>query len=424
MSGLSLARFGHIAGGLSSGVNNFQRMQENELSMDERRQRMSLNDVQAQRQQKQWQEEDESQSALKTAREAGMKALEQDRQQFMQQQPNAQYTPTPKALIRIAQAETDQLFRMGRTDLGFDRWTKAEQVRDQMRGRAAQNLMGRLGAGGDITGALRDLDDTVDDGLDIESVTPTRTPDGRPAYEIRHRNRLSGKSIQQPTIATAQELEQRVVGLMADKKETAKYSLQAYLENFKSDLDRGEEDNKQRGRLALEAEQHRYAVQRIGATGAEARRTKTTPGADDGTFTLGEGQTRYAPGADGRPAPVASGAPKSGGANGTRAALVQERVATDRRISLLLQQMDQLAGPQGRQARPALDRELTEAKADAARIRADLGKLGGSSSGGAQPSSTAPHVPTPEAMRIRDAARAGRISRGEAIRRLQALGYE
>ena len=76
-------------------------------------------------------------------------------------------------------------------------------------------------------------------------------------------------------------------------------------------------------------------------------------------------------------------------------------------------------------ARPALERELTEAKAEAARIRDRLGKLGGGGSGGDAAPSSAPAGAAPTgAAQIRDAMRAGKISRGEAIRQLQALGYQ
>lgn len=411
---MNLAVMGGLARGLSDGVSRYQDARDRDLQY-------GASAVRTQREQARWAREDAERADMDAAEQAASRALQDDRTAYesklvptlggMQPQTHP-YRPDPQALLRAAQAKTDELFRRGKTDLGFQQWSKVEQVRSQMRGQAGQRLMQTMATGGDITSALRELDSTVDDGLEIESVKRIRGPNGETAYEIRHKNRLSGQVVEQPSIATAQDMQMRVAQLLADPKKTAEFSYRRYQENLEANNSERLERLKQAGRLGLADAQFNYDLQ-----------LKRTPSAGSRDFNLGPGQTRFTAGPEGKPVPVANVAPSATGTSGERAALVQERLAAEKRIDQILKEIESLRGPEGRRRRPALDRELADAKADAAGVRGKLANFGGGQRGATRTTETA-RAPNAEAQQIKADMRAGRISRDEAIRRLQRLGYE
>jgi hypothetical protein len=322
MSGL--ARLGHVARGINSGVDDFQRMQSQQLGLQERQQRLGLNDIQLQRAQKKWADEDANDADMKAAMEAARRVLEEDaaapqagaglqtlpqpsaeapqmatqpgmagaqpQMQQMPQQPGlaaARRGPNPKTMLRAAQAQADELFKRGRMDLGMKQWEQAEGVRAKMRAQAGQGVMTALASGGDVGAALKELDDLVDDGLDIESVKPVQGKDGKPAYEVRHRRRVSGQPVPEASIVTAQDLEMRVAKLLADPKETAKFAFQTYLANLKGD--KTLEQVEARGENALELQDRknegaaRTATIRATGTVTAAQIRKSAGGGKGGT---------------------------------------------------------------------------------------------------------------------------------------------
>jgi hypothetical protein len=326
MSGL--ARLGHIARGINNGVQDFQQMQSADLNLQERKQRMGLNDIQLQRAQRQWAQQDTDDADMKAAMEAARRVLEEDAAapqagglqaappqamgatnpaliesaagapgygassatpppQAPQGLAAARRGPNAKTMLRAAQAQADELFKRGRMDLGMKQWEQAEGVRSKLRSQAGQGVMTALASGGDVGAALKELDDLVDDGLDIESVKPVQGKDGKPAYEVRHRRRVSGQAVPEASIVTAQDLEMRVAKLLADPKETAKFAFQTYLANLKGD--KTLEQVEARGENALELQDRknegaaRTATIRASGTVTAAQIRKSAGGGKGGT---------------------------------------------------------------------------------------------------------------------------------------------
>lgn len=249
---MNLAKLGHIARGVNQGIMDFQQMQANELSLQDRQRRMGLADADAQweqqlrgRQQQQWRREDEQRALDQEAQAAGMKAIEEDRAAYdntpaplgLDGKPGEKspYAPSKKAILRAAQAQQDLYFRKGRADLGMAMDTKLEPMRASIKGEAANGVMNAMRTGRDITPALREFDGLNNDGFDIDgSVEPIEQPDGTTAYKVKRKNRFTGKAMEQ--VVSQRQLVEAMAANIGKPEDAAKFNQNVLLESLKSRL--------------------------------------------------------------------------------------------------------------------------------------------------------------------------------------------
>lgn len=356
MGGFNVGAAGAFARGLGSGIDNFQQDQERQQMMAERKQRMSLADVQNQRQTRLLEQQDTERQLMTEAQRAAMQPLEAERKAFEEAatktgaDPSA-YQPSKQALLRAGQAQADFFYTKGRLDLGEQAWKKTEEMRAMMRAPAAQKLLAKVIGGGDITKELVAFDENMDDGLDLQKVEEFKGPNGERAYKVWQRRRFDGKGIGEPNIVTAQELLQRATMAVQDPKGAAELTRKSYLENLdaanrikeaeaKARATRDEEDHKQANRLWLDYERTANDIKVEKERTAGRIAAKTTVGSGD----------------------VAA----------ERQALTQERIAADKNVDQILTQMKEARASE----KPGLQKELTDAKRHAAEIRDKLARFG------------------------------------------------
>lgn len=150
----------------------------------------------------------------------------------------APFRPTQEHLLRAAQARTDKLFELGRTDQAVQQWAKDEQLRGMMRKQAAERGMMSYKASGDPTELLKGVYGNLDDGWDISSVVPSKDADGSAVYEVERVNQLTGKV--QKTPITAEKLES-LIAFSLDPVQAAQYSLKEKLAAFEQAQKQGTE---------------------------------------------------------------------------------------------------------------------------------------------------------------------------------------
>lgn len=284
--GLNLGALGSFAGGLAGGIERGQ-------TLDMRRQDQAWQTEARGRQRKQWSQQDEELRAEQEARQAAIDALDQDRKAYEAQwkaQPqgptldggpvatNAMqpYKPSRQAILKAAQARTDALFGMGKTDRAVAQWVKDEALRSQVRGEAAQKLSAALGTGADISGPLGEFYDTLDNGQDIAGVQVSKGEDGQPVYRIQHVDRATGKVAAEVQM-TPQQLMENVSQIAASPAEAAKLALRMKLATFEGQVRAGTERVKGEEDRKTAKERHGYTMEEIGQRGentAEAARIR------------------------------------------------------------------------------------------------------------------------------------------------------
>lgn len=237
----------------------------------------------------------------------------------------APYRPSNQVLLRAAQARTDKLFAMGHPDRAMKQWVADEGMRVQMRQQVAPSLLQAIEGGADITDAARTYYDTVDDGHHLTGVKVTKGMDGQPRYVIE---RVDARGRPSTLTMTPEQLKQSIVMSSANPVDVAKLALQEKLAILKASEARqtervkGDEHRKTEGakfsyNIAEHAAQGQLRLGQIAAEGAERRSTERARGEESRKtdaakpYTLQEGATRFAPGADGKPQQVSQGNPKT-----------------------------------------------------------------------------------------------------------------
>ena len=244
------------------------------------------------------------------------------------------FRPDDSVMLSAAQARQQALARSGNYESYIQGAAKLAPLVGQMRQKALDEF------GDDEIGLAKAVYPTFMDGKNIAGIDMVdgTGPDGKPAgSKIRvttddgsvkffQPGQIKGmvqKSVMTPEgrLAEAKHIwETSRIGLKGaedrktDDKRTAN---DLTIEKEKGKIAADTEGVKLKGRLTLAEVENKARLQEIGASGAQARLTKGTPGYDDRNFTLGEGQTRFTLGKDGKPIPLASGAPKAGKTNWT-----------------------------------------------------------------------------------------------------------
>lgn len=250
MGGFNIGAAGAAASGFQRGLENFQQGQE-------RQQRMTLADAQMKRQQKLLEREDSDYAAQQEANQEGIRTLEERRKTYESDAaagartlegtqapgaPTQPWQPAKKDLLAAERAAYDKLYKLGKYDAFQQRFAKAEALRSGLRQQQGQQVIAAMTTGGDITAQLREYDDLMDDGLEVLEAMPVKGKDGKPAYRLRQKNRLTGKA-QEPVDVSAEDLQMKIATSMADPKAMATLNLQAYQANAKAAL----EEKKQTG---------------------------------------------------------------------------------------------------------------------------------------------------------------------------------
>lgn len=325
---MNLARIGHVARGVNAGIQDFQQMQANELGLQERKQRLSLGDADAQwqqqargRQQQQWKREDDTRALDEEAQSAGMKAIEEDRLSYdnapaplgLDGKPGEKspYTPSKKAILRAAQAQQDVYFRKGRADMGIAMDAKLEPLRASIKGEAANGVMNAMRTGRDITPALREFDALNNDGFDIDGTVETvKQPDGTTAYKVKRKNRFTGKTQEQ--VVSQRQLVEAMASNIGKPEDAAKFNQQLLLESLKAEGRKDLQEDKDEAALervkarvsgTITAAQIRKGASGGGGSGDAGLRVQSKTVLADGriALTMRDGSTKIATDDNGKP---------------------------------------------------------------------------------------------------------------------------
>jgi len=292
-----VAGLGAVAGGFSRGMMMGQ-------DYAARRQAMNWQAEQMQRERKRLAEEDAARQDLMAANAAGMKVIKGYRDAYDQQNadpqagiaaglagqqapaPVAPFKPSQDQIMEAAQARTDHLFAVGRTDLAVQHWIQDEQLRRGLREQSIQKGLMAYQASGDPSGLIKDVYKNINDGWDITDVKAQRNVDGTPSWVITRQRQTPGPD-KKPVVDTKTITPDQIEGLTQwalDPKAAAQYALQSKAEAWKATEAEKKSQRDQQKAIELEAERGRQArqteTQRAGSAvglervkGEEARKT-------------------------------------------------------------------------------------------------------------------------------------------------------
>ena len=356
--GLSLGGLGSLAGGLAQGIERGQIMQE-------RRQR-SLADLEDQQWQRgQRERQAKQQAALDDANAAPDRVYEESKAQWALNGAQGEYQPSETTNFNAAQARSQALSKHKL----WDEFVKNEVAVQPMRTRVRTEALQRFELDGDAGALAETVYPTVFDGKQIVGKTKLNNAANRQEAEMWRFTLSDGTT---KTVKTP-ELVANIKKSLISPEQTAKLEIMANLERAKAQF-HGDETRK------TNASRHTEKMDEIAALNAGAKE-RTQIGADASKVNTETRADASMYGADQRPT--------AAGAANMRQGLVQERLAAEKHIDQILDQISQLRGVEGKRARSGLEKELADAKTHAARIREKLVNPGGTDTNGSpQPGSS------------------------------------
>jgi hypothetical protein len=231
----------------------------------------------------------------------------------------AGFRPTEEQLLDAAQARTNTLFARGRHDAAVKQWVQDEGLRGQLRKQAAQRGLLAYKSTGDIAPLLSGIYKHLDDGYELSGVEPVNNPDPKAprSWTVQRRNTVTGET---KTDRIGADEVDGLIQFALDPVQAAKYSLMEKLAGFKGDQQR--ETNRERGELTLDQiERRNEGAMAVAETRGDAARDVAKIRVD-GTITAAK--IRAAAGGG------------SGGKGGTGGNIAKTQNLSDGRVLLIM----------------------------------------------------------------------------------------
>lgn len=159
------------------------------------------------------------------------------------------FRPSEEQLLDAAKARTDYLFSRGRHDVAVKQWVQDEGLRAQMRKQAAERGLLAFKSTGDVAPLLTGVYKHLDDGYELDGVEPVNNPDPQAprAWTIQRRNTATGET---KTNRIGADQVEGLIQFAMDPVQAARYSLMEKLAAVRGDQQRA--TNRERGDLTLE----------------------------------------------------------------------------------------------------------------------------------------------------------------------------
>lgn len=192
----------------------------------------------------------------------------------------------------------------------MDDWGKEANMRAQVRTERMDQANQRFAVNGDPADWAKSVYPLIDDGMDFVSASPTKSVDGKQAWQFVRRDPATGE--EHATVMDAEGFNKFRMSV-ADPKMVMQYEARQLLERFKADQGIREAKGKEEARRETNRDKSRLSLGEIAARGSEARKTNDTK-----PVVLGADATLVKPDGKGGAKPVAKGGARTLGGPSTK----------------------------------------------------------------------------------------------------------